>query len=256
MPLRSASPSSCEPGGIGATATADGEALTHDTLADLMPEDDAIPTDRESPVGAPVIRGDSSIAGERAREAVEFDPDDAESVALAADVVVEFATEPAPDADQWYMLRGAAACAALVRAMGSYKAAAERAGDGVTVPFIRKWARVHDLPRPIRMQVARGRIAPTAAKHIARVAGEARYHLAWAALDHDLTVRQVRALASAVNRGQEVDDVLAEAGIEPGRLSLTLPADIYREVRRRAAIEGVEPDELVAEALDGQFGPE
>ncbi|MDZ7702445.1 MAG: hypothetical protein U5J98_10530 [Halobacteriales archaeon] len=219
-----------------------------------MAEDDRIPTDRRSPVGAPVIRGDRAITGERAREAVQFDPDDAESVALAAEVVAEFATAPASEADQLYMLRGAAACAALVRAAGSYKAAAERAGDGVTVPFIRKWARVHDLPRPIRIQVARGNIAPTAAKHIARVAGEARYHLAWATLDHDLTVREVRALASEINEGRDVDAVLADADIEPGQLSLSLPTDVYRAVRRQAAMEGVEPDELVAAALESQFG--
>ena len=219
-----------------------------------MAEDDPIPTGRRSPVGAPVIRGDEAITGERAREAVQFDPDDPESVELAAEVVAEFATASAGDADQLYMLRGAAACAALVRATGSYKAAAERAGEGVTVPFIRKWARVHDLPRAIRIQVARGRIAPTAAKHIARVAGEARYHLAWATLDHDLTVRQVRALASQINEGRDVDEVLAEAGIEPGHIALDLPTDVYREVRRQAAVEGVEPDELVAEALRAQFG--
>lgn len=219
-----------------------------------MAEDDRIPTDRRSPVGAPVIRGDQAITGERAREAVQFDPDDPDSVGLAAEVVAEFATAPASDADQLYMLRGAAACAALVRGTGSYKEAAERAGEGVTVPFIRKWARVHDLPRPIRIQVARGNIAPTAAKHLARVAGEARYHLAWAALDHDLTVRQIRALASEVNEGRDVDAALADAGIEPGRLELTLPTDVYREVRRQAAVEGVEPDEVVADALRSKFG--
>jgi len=219
-----------------------------------MTPDEGFPTDRRSPVGSPVIRGDATIAGERAREAVTFDPADPESVELAAEVVAAFATEPAADADQWYMLRGAAACAALVRATGTYKAAAETAGDGVTVPFIRKWARVHDLPRPIRLQVAQGRIAPSAAKHIARLTGEARYHLAWATLDHDLTVRQVRSIASEVNRGRSVDEALADVGFEPGRLRLTLPPTVYREVRRRAAIEGVEPDELVAAALEAQFG--
>ena len=197
-----------------------------------MAEDDWIPTDRRSPVGTPVIRGDRAITGERAREAVQFDPEDPESVALASEVVTEFATDPASDADQLYMLRGAAACAAVVRATGSYKAAAERAGEEVNVPFIRKWARVHDLPRPIRVQVARGRIAPTAAKHIARLAGEARYHLAWATLDHDLTVRQVRSIASEVSDGRDVETVLEESGIEPGELSVSLPTDVYREVRR------------------------
>jgi hypothetical protein len=218
-----------------------------------MAEDDWIPTDRRSPVGAPVIRGDQAITGERARDAVQFDPEDPESVVLASEVVTEFATDPASDADQLYMLRGAAACAAVVRATGSYKAAAERAGEEVNVRFIRKWARVHDLPRPIRVQVARGRIAPTAAKHIARLTGEARYHLAWATLDHDLTVRQVRSIASEVSDGQDVERVLEESGIEPGELSVSLPTDVYREVRRRAAVEGVPPDELVAEALESEF---
>jgi hypothetical protein len=218
-----------------------------------MAEDDWIPTDRRSPVGAPVIRGDQAITGERARDAVQFDPEDPESVVLASEVVTEFATDPASDADQLYMLRGAAACAAVVRATGSYKAAAERAGEEVNVRFIRKWARVHDLPRPIRVQVARGRIAPTAAKHIARLAGEARYHLAWATLDHDLTVRQVRSIASEVSDGRDVERVLEESGIEPGELSVSLPTDVYREVRRRAAVEGVPPDELVAEALESEF---
>jgi hypothetical protein len=218
-----------------------------------MAEDDWIPTDRRSPVGAPVIRGDQAITGERARDAVQFDPEDPESVVLAGEVVTEFATDPASDADQLYMLRGAAACAAVVRATGSYKAAAERAGEEVNVRFIRKWARVHDLPRPIRVQVARGRIAPTAAKHIARLTGEARYHLAWATLDHDLTVRQVRSIASEVSDGQDVERVLEESGIEPGELSVSLPTDVCREVRRRAAVEGVPPDELVAEALESEF---
>ena len=219
-----------------------------------MTDDDRFPTDRRSPVGAPVIRGDQAITGERAREAVQFDPDDPESVELASDVVTEFATDPAAVADQISMLRGAAASAALVRATGSYKAAAERAGDGVTVPSIRKWARVHDLPRTIRVQVARGRIAPTAAKHIAGVAGEARYHLAWATLDHDLTVRQVRSVASEVNEGRDVEAVLQETGIEPGQLTLSIPTEVYREVRRRAAVEGIRPEELVADAIESKFG--
>ena len=128
-----------------------------------MSEDGTPPVDRESPVGEPVVRGDVRVTGERARDAVRFDPDDPGSVAEAAETVHAFATGSLPD-DELAMLRGAAACAALARGEGSYIAAAERAGDPVTVSFIRKWARVHDLPRPVRRHVALGHIPPTAAK--------------------------------------------------------------------------------------------
>jgi len=211
------------------------------------------PTDRESPVGRPVIRGDPSLTGERAREALAFDPDDPESLALAADTVAAFADNTAGADDNVFMLRGAAACAALVRGEGSYKDAAERAGDGVTVSFIRKWSRVHDLPRSIRRHVAKGEIAPTAAKHVARVSGEARLHLAWAVLDHDMTVRQVRSVASAVNDGADVESALAQQGITLGELALRLPPAIYCELRRRASLEDAEPGVLVAEALETAF---
>jgi hypothetical protein len=148
------------------------------------------------------------------------------------------------------MLRGAAACAALVRGTGSYKAAAERAGGDVTVSFIRKWARVHDLPRSVRRHVALGEIAPTAAKHIARVSGESRFLLAWATLDHGLTVREVRSIASRVNEGVTVEEALAAEGIDLGKLTLSLPPDTYRELRRRAALEDTEPEAVLVEALD------
>jgi hypothetical protein len=121
------------------------------------------------------------------------------------------------------------------------------------VAFIRKWSRVHDLPRSIRKHVAMGEIAPTAAKHIARVAGEARLQLAWAALDHDMTVRQIRSVASDVNNGQSVADALADEGIELGELTLTLPASVYQELRREAALEDVDPDDIVAHALERRF---
>lgn len=75
------------------------------------------------------------------------------------------------------LLRGAAARAALVRGEGSYKAAAERSGDPVTVNFLRKWARVHDLPLSIRRHIAKGELTVTAAKHIARVRGNTRFLL-------------------------------------------------------------------------------
>ena len=212
----------------------------------------SIPTDRESPVGAPVIRGDESVTGQRAREAVQFDPSDPDSLEKAAEIVREFASGSTDD-DHLYMLRGAAACAALVRGEGSYKAAAERAGEDVTVSFIRKWARVHDLPRSVRKQVALGRIAPTAAKHIARVSGESRLLLAWATLDGDLTVREVRSVASAINDGTPIDDALAEHDVTLGRIELTLSPATYRDLRREASIDDVAPGELVTRALEDYF---
>lgn len=216
--------------------------------------DKTLPTDREEPVGAPVIRGDPALTGERAREAVQFDPEDPESLELAAETVHAFAHNTAGDEDNVLMLRGAAACAALVRGEGSYKEAAARAGDGVTVSFIRKWARVHDLPQSIRRHVAKGEIAPTAAKHIARVSGEARLHLAWAALDHGMTVREIRAVASDVNEGKSVEAALAERGKMLGEIRLhVLPVEVYCELRRRASVENRDPGELVGEALEAAF---
>ncbi|WP_135828114.1 DUF7119 family protein [Halorussus halobius] len=213
-------------------------------------ESDGPPTDRESPVGQPVVRGDEAVTGERAERAKAFDPDDPDSVAEAAATVRRFADNTAGDEDNVFMLRGAAACAALVRAEKSYKAAAERAGGDVTVAFVRKWARVHDLPQSIRRYVAMGQIAPTAAKHVARVSGEDRFQLAWAVLDGDLTVREVRSVASAVNDGAPVAAALADHGVRPGELTLSLPGDTYRELRRAAAMEGEEPSAVVAEALE------
>ncbi|WP_336360639.1 DUF7119 family protein [Haladaptatus sp. ZSTT2] len=217
---------------------------------------DEIGAGRESPVGEPVIRGDPSVTGERAQEAARFDPNDPESLAAAAQTVRDFANNTIGDEDYVYMLEGAAACAALVRGEGSYKAAAARADGGVTVSFIRKWARVHDLPRAIRRHVAQGEIAPTAAKHIARVRGESRFLLAWAVLDNDLTVRQVRATASAINNGESIEAALAEQGVHPGEVTLSLPMDAYRELRRKASNQGVEPGDIVAEALDTVWGDE
>ena len=210
-------------------------------------------SNRETPVGTPVVRADPEVTGERAAEAVEFDPDDPESVDEAAQVVSEFATGAVGGNDHVLMLRGAAACAALVRGVGSYKAAAERAGEGVTVSFIRKWARVHDLPQSIRRHVARGHIAPTAAKHIARVPAEDRYLLAWASLDAELTVRDIRSVASAINNGIDAETALRDHDIEPGRLSIQLPPELYVELRHRASMTNQEPDAVVADALAACF---
>ncbi len=209
--------------------------------------------DRRSPVGEPVVRSDPAVTGDRASEAVGFDPNDPDSVAEAAETVRRFAAGEVGDDDHVLMLRGAAACAALVRGVGSYKAAAERAGDGVSVSFIRKWARVHDLPQAIRRQVARGRIAPSAAKHVARLGGTDRYLLAWAAIDGEMTVREIRSAASAVNDGANVESAVRQAGVELGRMRMDLPPETYVELRRRAAMRNVEPGQVVSEALDDQF---
>ncbi|MFC7018879.1 MULTISPECIES: DUF7119 family protein [Haloarcula] len=218
------------------------------------PDDHAPSTDRESPVGKPVIRGDPTLTGQRAKEAVEFDPDDPESLALAAETVRRFSENTAGADDNVYMLRGAAACAALVRGEGSYKEAAARAGGDATVSFIRKWSRVHDLPRSIRIHVAKGEIAPTAAKHIARVSGEARLLLAWAALDHDLTVRQIRAVASRVNDDASVETALAEEGYTLGELTVHIDRDAYCKLRREAALDATDPSAVVTESLESTLG--
>jgi hypothetical protein len=207
------------------------------------------PTDRESPVGEPVIRGDPAVAGEQAQEAVEFDPEDRESLAAAAETVRSFARNTPGGGDNVFMLRGAAACAALVRGVGSYKGAVKRAGDGVDVPFVRKWARVHDLPPSIRRHVARGAIAPSAAKHIARVSGTERLHLAWATLDHDLTVREVRSIASAASDGATIEEALADRGLMLGEMTVRLPVAAYTELRRRGSLENTRPGDILAEVL-------
>ena len=218
-----------------------------------MPEEPR--ADRRSPVGEPVVRSDPEITGERAAEAIGFDPDDEESVAEASEVVHRFATGDVGGDDHVLMLRGAAACAALVRGLGSYKQAAERAGDGVSVAFIRKWARVHDLPQAIRRHVARGHIAPTAAKHIARVNGENRYLIAWGVLDGDLTVRDVRSIASDVNDGTAIEDAIRHTSHDRAPWHV-IPADEKKVARVRAM-------ELIFEGLrDGldlappRFDPE
>ena len=204
--------------------------------------------DREEPIGEPVVRSDPAVTGDRAAEAVGFDPDDPDDLAAAERTVREFATDAIGD-DHVLMLRGAAACAALVRGVDSYTAAAERAGDEVSVAFVRKWARVHALPQSIRRHVARGEIAPSAAKHVARVSGEARYLLAFAILDGGLTVREVRAIASEVNDGRPIAEALRERGVALGEVTVTLPERTYVDLRRRASRENTDPDDIIVEAL-------
>lgn len=223
-----------------------------------MPEDESegdspVPTDRDSPVGEPVIRGDPAVTGRDRTEAVRFDPDDPESVARAAETVRTFVRAEPGEEDHLFVLRGAAACAALVRGEGSYKAAAERADEGVTVAFVRTWARVHDLPRSIRRHVAAGDIAPSAAKHVARLTGTGRLHLAWATLDHDLTVREVRGVVSDVHSGATIEGALRERGYRLGEIALELPAKEYCLLRQEASLAGKSPGEVAGEALAEWF---
>ncbi|PSQ48713.1 hypothetical protein BRD19_05765 [Halobacteriales archaeon SW_7_65_23] len=218
--------------------------------------DDSIPTERQTPVGEPVIRGDPSLTGQRAREAVQFDPDDEASLDRAAAAAARFAAQTAGHGDNVAMLRGAAACAALVRGEGSYTAAAERAGEDVTVSFVRKWSRVHDLPKPIRAHVAKGDIAPSAAKHIARVSGRDRFRVAWAVIDHDMTVRDVRTVVSQVDDGLNVVDALEQQGITLGELSVELPEEQYTDLRRRVALAEQKPGDVIASELADRFGVE
>ncbi len=208
--------------------------------------EDSFPGDREEPVGAPVVRGDPEITGAHAQQAARFNPDDPESLREAARVVQEFAGTPGEHRkeDSLAMLRGAAAAGALVRGEGSYEAAAARAD--VSVAFLRKWARVHDLPLSIRRHIARGDIAPTAAMHIARVTGDARLVLAWAVLDAELSVSDVREVASVVNEGVQVEAALRERGVRLGRVVVELDRPVYREVRRRASLE----DQSLAAAIN------
>ncbi|MDX1744571.1 MAG: hypothetical protein R3324_01425, partial [Halobacteriales archaeon] len=210
-------------------------------MTDYAREDstvDAEPTpDRREPVGAPVVRGDPEISGDRADAATRFDPDDPESLAEAATVVKDFSTRTSGDA--LTVLGGAAACAALVRGEGSYKAAAARVD--VPVTFLRKWSRVHDLPIAIRRHIALGDIAPTAAQHIARVTGRARFILAWSVLDNDLTVDDIREIASEVTAGEDIESILRKHGVVPGRIDVTLPVAQYIELRRRASLSTHSP---------------
>jgi len=221
------------------------DAADPDADGDTVTPDER-PSARSSPVGEPVVRGDRSVTGRRAEEAVAFDPEDPDDRTRAAEVVRSFAAD-GPE-DNVTMLRGAAAAAALVRGEGSYQAAADRAGVGV--PFVRTWARVHDLPEAVRREVAAGRLAPSAAKHVARLEGVARLTVAFAAVDGDLGVREVRSVVGEVGSGVPVAAALRSVGVTPGELTVEVPLDAYRAVRRRAVLEDRPPGAVLADALD------
>ena len=88
----------------------------------------------------------------------------------------------------------------------------------------------------------------------ARLAGEARLLLAWAALDHDLTVRQIRAVASGVNNGTTVEEALAGEGYRLGELTIDIDTDAYCKLRRRAALDATDPSSVVTESLESTLG--
>lgn len=211
------------------------------------PDRERSPSRRE-PTGEPVVRGDPAIAGSRAAAAIEFDPADPGSLETATEIVRDFARQ-VDEFSQFDILRGAAACATLVRGEASYRAAAEQAGTDVSINFLRKWARVHDLPIEIRRHIALGEIVPSAAQHVARLEGTERYLLAWAIIDHELSVREVRSVVSDVRDGAELKTALARFDAVPGRTELVLPVDLYHEVRLEAATQVRDVDELLAEAV-------
>lgn len=205
--------------------------------------------DRKEPIGAPVVRGDPELTGAHAKTAEEFNPDDPESLREAETIIQEFSDGiGTSELDHLAMLRGAAACAALVRGEGSYKAAAERAG--VSVRFLRKWARVHDLPISIRRNIARGDVSPSAAEQIARLSGDARFLLAWAVMDAELSVDEVRQIASEILDGESVENSLANRGVVLGNIHVRLPSVTYRELRRTASLTNQSLDEVVTNAID------
>lgn len=205
--------------------------------------------DRKEPVGAPVVRGDPEVTGAHAESAEDFNPDDPDSVREAKAIIQEFSVEMQEgQVDHLAMLRGAAACAALVRGEGSYKAASDR--SGVNVRFLRKWARVHDLPISIRRYIARGDIPPTTAEQIARVSGDTRFLLAWTVMDNDLSVDSVRQISSAILEGKSIEVVLSTHGIRLGEITVRLPSSNYRELRRAASLTNQDVDEIVSEAVD------
>lgn len=210
-------------------------------------------TERSEPTGYPVVRGDPQITGSRAESAVEFDPKDPASLQEAAERVREM-KEGIEETSSFQMLCGAAACATLVRGEGTYRDAAERAGDDVTVNFLRKWSRVHDLPIAIRRYIALGEIVPSAAQHVARVEGEARYLLAWAIIDHDLSVREVRSIASSINEGTSVTVALERHDALPGHKDIAIPIGLYHELRLEAAIQVRDLDEIIVDAVEEWLG--
>ncbi len=211
----------------------------------------SIPTDRESPVGAPVIRGDESVTGTRARQAVQFDPDDPDSLEEAAKTVAEFASG-ASDDDHLYMLRRGSLCRTRSRrriVQGRCRACRRRR-DGLVHPQMG---------------------ARTRSSAVGPQAGRARENRAHSGETHRPRRRRGTTVArvgfdrrrSHRSGGPKHREFAQRRHTDPrgagrvrrqtGELELTLSPPTYRDLRRRASIEDVEPGEIVTEALETYF---
>jgi hypothetical protein len=82
------------------------------------------------------------------------------------------------------------------------------------------------------------------------VEGDARFLLSWAIIDHDLSVREVRSIASAVTDGESIEEALERFDALPGETEVSLPTDVYHELRLTAAREKRDLDDVVAEAVE------
>lgn len=85
------------------------------------------------------------------------------------------------------------------------------------------------------------------------MSGRARFLLAWAVVDEALAVERVARLASAIEDGRSPEAAFDELGVRAGRIRVGLPAATYRELPRRASLDGVEPDAVVEAALRRRF---
>jgi len=72
-------------------------------------------------------------------------------------------------------------------------------------------------------------------------------------LDHDLTVREVRSLASRVNDGESATAALRSVGVDLGDLDLSLSVEQYRELRREASMRNTTPGDVLAEMLAERY---
>lgn len=75
-------------------------------------------------------------------------------------------------------------------------------------------------------------------------------------IDADLTVREVRRIASEVDDETTAAKALAERGITVGSIEVSLPIPLYRELRRRASVENRPPGQIVSNALEDAFETE